>query len=82
MSVQVIKVTSRPVSGGKVELTAHLVDGSSEVIAKKVTAKPVVQMYRVEINGNVQGLGGYFTIGKTVRHPELHAQSFEVEAAA
>ena len=79
MNAQVIKVTARKINGGKVELTAHLADGSSEVIAKKVTPKPVVQMYSGEINGNVQGLGGYFTIGKTVRHPEMHVQEFTVE---
>ena len=82
MNNQVLKITSRKLSDGKVELTAHLADGTSVIIAKKVTAKPVVQMYDYEINGNVQGLGGHFTMGKTIRDKQYHVKEFTVEEAA
>lgn len=82
MNNQVLKVTSRKLTGGKVELTAHLADGSNEIIAKKVSDKPVVQMYSIEINGNVQGLGGHFTMGKTIRDKQYHVKEFTVEEAA
>lgn len=82
MNNQVLKVTARPLNAGKVELTAHLADGTAEVIAKKVSDKPVVQMYSAAINGNTDGLGAFFTIGKTVRYQEIHVQEFKVEVAA
>jgi hypothetical protein len=61
-------ITSKALKSGKVELTAHLVDGSSEVIAKRVSDKPQVQFYNVEVNGNAEPgtLAAHFTIGKTI----------------
>jgi len=82
MNNQVLKVTARKLNAGKVELTAHLADGTAEVIAKKVSDKPVVQMYSAGINGNSDGLGAFFTVGKTIRHKELHVQEFKIEVAA
>ena len=84
-AADITRVTAAPVGNkGKVELTAHMADGSTEVIAKSVTNRGFAQLYseRVNLNAAQDTLAQQFTFGKTVSSwaKEFNLKTFTIEA--
>ena len=82
----IIRITATPVgSKGKVKLTAHMTDGTTEVIGKSVTNRGFAQLHSARVNGNApwETLSEQFTFGKSVSswNKEFHLKTFTIEAA-
>ena len=85
-AADIIRITATPVGNkGKVQLIAHMADGTTEVIGKSVTNRGFAQLHagRANLNAPKDTLAEQFTFGKTVSSwlKEFHLQTFTIEAA-
>ena len=85
-AADIIRITATPVgSKGKVQLTAHMTDGTTEILGKSVTNRGFAQLYAGCVNGNAPSntLAEQFTFGKSVSswYKEFHLKTFIIEAA-